>query len=207
MIEALLFDLFGVVARPQSAEGQELLVATADAPAADFWATYWQLRPPYDRGQLTGPQYWRQVADTLGLRFTDERVGDLIEADIASWSALDGEMTALVAELAGAGQRLALLSNIPQELASFYEKRLQHFEIQAFSCRIGHAKPEPAAYRWCCEALDVEPRRILFIDDRAENIAAAEAIGLRGHLFTGPAALKTTLSETLQPGVSRMDQR
>jgi hypothetical protein len=54
--------------------------------------------------------------------------------------------------------RLALLSNIPEELASHYENhhsRLEMFQVRGFSCRIGHAKPDPAAFRWsrvapCC---------------------------------------------------------
>ncbi|MFI1680801.1 hypothetical protein [Streptomyces sp. NPDC020607] len=61
-------------------------------------------------------------------------------------------MVALVEELAAAGQPVALLSNIPKELAAHYEERhswLKHFQVCAFSCRTGHAKPEPGAYHWC----------------------------------------------------------
>ncbi|MFG2301223.1 HAD-IA family hydrolase [Actinacidiphila glaucinigra] len=62
------------------------------------------------------------------------------------------------------------------------------------SCRTGHATPDPAAYRWCRDALREDPARILFVDDRPENVRAAEAAGMRGHLFTGPARLRERLS-------------
>ncbi|WP_330166848.1 MULTISPECIES: HAD-IA family hydrolase [Streptomyces] len=98
--------------------------------------------------------------------------------------------------LAAAGRRIALLSNIPERLAVHYEERhawLKPFQVRAFSCRIGHAKPEPGAYRWCLDALGTEAGRVLFVDDREENVRAAEAGGLRGHLFTIPADLREAL--------------
>ncbi|MFJ8660392.1 HAD family hydrolase [Streptomyces sp. NPDC093795] len=195
----VLFDLFGVIALPQPLEAQAALVATAGTPAPPFWDAYWRLRPPYDRGDLTGPAYWREVGTVLGTRFDATRVGALIDADLASWSAVDEEMVALVGELAATGPRLALLSNIPPELANHYEQHhaawLQHFDVRAFSCRTGHAKPDPAAYAWCLRALAAPPRDVLFVDDREENVAAAHAAGLHGVLFTGAADLRTALRE------------
>ncbi|MFD8544545.1 HAD family hydrolase [Streptomyces sp. NPDC059649] len=193
----VLFDLFGVIAHHQSAEGRDRLVRTADVDDRAFWEAYWALRPPYDRGEVTGPGYWQRVADALGARFDSRRIADLIEADIASWSAVDDAMVAVVEELAASGRRIALLSNIPEELAAHYEAQhrwLRHFPVRAFSCRIGHAKPEPGAYRWCLNALREEPDRILFVDDRQENIRAAEATGIPGHLFTTPARLREALA-------------
>ncbi|HXA60262.1 MAG TPA: HAD family phosphatase [Streptosporangiaceae bacterium] len=198
MTRTVLFDLFGVIARHQSQAGKDRLTATAGVPAPTFWETYWALRPPYDRGEVTGPDYWHQAAHDLGTRFGDRQIADLIDADIASWNAVDHDMVALVEELAASSRPIALLSNIPEELAVHYEEHhlwLRHFQMRAFSCRIGHAKPEPGTYRWCHRVLGLEPDRILFVDDREENIQAAEATGMHGHLFTTPTRLKETLAQ------------
>jgi putative hydrolase of the HAD superfamily len=198
MSDAVLFDLFGVIARPQSTPGQEMLAATAGVSAPAFWETYWALRVPYDRGEVTGSAYWRQVAAALGTTFDDDQITRLITADIGSWSAVDDDMVALVEQTAASGRRIALLSNIPEELAAHYEAHhrwLTHFDVVAFSCRTGYAKPVPDAYRWCCQALDLVPARILFIDDRVENIHAAEAIGMRTHLFLDPAQARQVITE------------
>jgi putative hydrolase of the HAD superfamily len=198
VIDTVLFDLFGVIAHQQSAEGKNRLVQTTGVPAPAFWDAYWALRPPYDRAEVSGPGYWRQVAISLGARLDHRRIEELIEADIASWSIVDAGMVALIEGLAESGRRIALLSNIPEELAAHYEEHhlwLQHFEICAFSCRIGHTKPDPEAYRWVQNALCTEPDRLLFVDDRQENIRAAEATGIRGHLFTAPARLREVLAE------------
>ncbi|GAA2335231.1 HAD family phosphatase [Dactylosporangium salmoneum] len=192
MPDAVLFDLFGVIARHQSPSGQRALAAIAEAPGDALWDAYWRLRPPYDLGQVAGAEYWRRVAAALGTAFDEDRVAALIAADIASWSAVDDDMVALVERTAAAGVRLALLSNIPEELAAHYEQHhgrwLRHFGLVAFSCRIGRAKPDAGAYLWCCRELGLSPDRVLFIDDRAENVHAAERLGLHTHLFTGAAA-------------------
>ncbi|MEV6954189.1 HAD-IA family hydrolase [Streptomyces sp. NPDC051183] len=70
---------------------------------------------------------------------------------------------------------------------------MKHFQVRAFSCRIGHAKPEPGAYE-CLHALGLEPGRILFVDDRPENIDAARSLGLQGHLFRTAADLRKALT-------------
>jgi putative hydrolase of the HAD superfamily len=138
------------------------------------------------------------VAGSLGTAFGDRRIADLIAADIDSWSAVDDEMVDVVGELAASGRWLGLLSNIPEELAAYYETHhhrwLAHFRVRAFSCRIGHAKPQPDAYLWCRQALGPAPGGILFVDDRQENVRTAEAVGMRGHLFTTPARLRAALA-------------
>ncbi|MBM0277267.1 HAD family hydrolase [Micromonospora tarensis] len=198
MADTVLFDLFGVIARQQSPSAREVLRATAGVPAPAFWATYWALRTPYDRGEVTAFGYWRQVATALGSTVDDRQINRLIAADVASWSVVDDDMVAVVERAAASGRRLALLSNIPEELAAHYERHhrwLRHFDVVAFSCRTSHVKPEPDAYRWCCRALDLAPGRILFIDDRVENIQAAEAIGMRAHLFISPTQAHQAITE------------
>jgi putative hydrolase of the HAD superfamily len=193
MPDLILFDLFGVIARLQSPAGQRTLAGIAGSPPPAFRDAYWKLRAPYDRGDVTAAQYWQRVATELGTDFVPEQITALVAADIASCNAVDDEMVTLIEQSAISGVRMALLSNIPEDLAADYEKHhhrwLRHFELIAFSCRIGHAKPDPAAFLWCCRRLDLAPDRILFIDDSAENLDSAQRLGLHTHLFTGPATV------------------
>lgn len=192
-VSVLLFDLFGVIARTQSPASLAEIEGLGEAPAAEFWAAYWELRQPYDRGEETGPEYFQTVGRRLGRTYQPRRLGELVDADVRSWSAVDDQMVDFVRRLAAGGHRLGLLSNIPLEHADDFERRqpwLEVFEVRAFSCRIRHAKPEPGAYTWCLHALGVAAEEVLFIDDREPNVAAARSLGLRGHLFTSLSCLR-----------------
>ncbi len=60
------------------------------------------------------------------------------------------------------------------------------FDARFISARLGLAKPDPAIYEALERATGVPPGRLLFVDDRPDNIAAARARGWQGHLFEGP---------------------
>ncbi|MFD7553274.1 HAD family hydrolase [Streptomyces sp. NPDC059835] len=195
-MKAVLFDMFGVIARVQSAESRGVLERTLGGDPRPFWEAYWSHRAPYDRGEVAGPGYWQKVCAQLGVPLDDRLTADLIAADIASWSEIDRSMVDLLGLLAERGIVLGLLSNIPEELAAHYEATqpwLEGFAVRGLSCRIGSAKPAPAAYRWCVRALGLPPGEILFVDDRSDNVRAARELGLQGHLFTSPEELKAVL--------------
>ena len=202
---AVVFDLFGVIARTQSPTGQAEILVLADVPAdraEEFWHAYWEFRPSYDRGGLSGPDYWGSVAGAVGTTFTRARIAELIAADCGSWRAVDPQMVDLLDVLARSGLTLGLLSNIPPELADEFLRRhawLDRFAAVGLSCRIGHVKPEPAAFDWCIRALGVEPGSLLFVDDREENVRAARARGMQGHLFTGAATFTQSIASWLRP--------
>jgi putative hydrolase of the HAD superfamily len=203
---AVVFDLFGVIACAQSPTGRAEILAAAGVPAGraeEFWRAYWELRPSYDRGRLSGPDYWRSVAGAVGTTFTRARIVELIAADYGSWRAVDPRMLDLLDVLARSGLTLGLLSNIPPGLADEFLRRhawLGRFAALGFSCRIGHVKPEPAAFEWCIRTLGIEPARILFVDDREENVRAAQACGMQGHLFTNAATLAQSIAPRPRAG-------
>lgn len=64
---------------------------------------------------------------------------------------------------------------------------LSEFDRRYISGHMGVIKPDPKIYEMVEADCGVAPGRLLFVDDRADNIAAAEARGWQGHLFTGPA--------------------
>jgi putative hydrolase of the HAD superfamily len=49
---------------------------------------------------------------------------------------------------------------------------------------VGHVKPEPAFYQLALERAGCAPHEAAFFDDLPEFVEAANALGIRGHLFT-----------------------
>lgn len=54
-------------------------------------------------------------------------------------------------------------------------------------------KPDPAIYYLALDRFGLKPADALFVDDRAINVEAAEAVGMHGHLFTTAEALRERL--------------
>jgi len=59
------------------------------------------------------------------------------------------------------------------------------FDRAYVSGRLGVIKPDPAIYEIVERDCGIAPDRLIFTDDKAENIAAAAARGWRTHLFEG----------------------
>ena len=62
------------------------------------------------------------------------------------------------------------------------------------SCYLGLRKPEPAIYLRALDILGRPAERILFIDDRAENVAGALTAGMKAIRFEGAEALRRELT-------------
>ena len=100
---------------------------------------------------------------------------------------MDG-MNDLVAHIKNElGARVFLLSNISIYFADHaHEKReLDIFEKCIFSAVAGHIKPSRGMFEYLCTECQIEPSETLFVDDNANNIAGAEAFGIKGYLFDG----------------------
>jgi 2-haloacid dehalogenase len=63
---------------------------------------------------------------------------------------------------------------------------LAAFDRAYVSGRMGVTKPDPRIYQMVEDDCAIAPGGLLFVDDRPENIAAAEARGWQGHVFAGP---------------------
>jgi putative hydrolase of the HAD superfamily len=70
------------------------------------------------------------------------------------------------------------------------------------SAREGVAKPDRRIYEIAVALAGVPAERCLFVDDRAENVAAAAALGMRTVLYRSPADLRAVL-EPLLPARAR----
>lgn len=62
---------------------------------------------------------------------------------------------------------------------------LSEFDRRYISGHMGMIKPNPEIYQRVEEDCGIVPGRLLFTDDRADNIKAAEARGWQTHLFDG----------------------
>lgn len=189
-----LLDYGGVLCHPQPAEDRSALLRAGGGDPADpvageaFWAGYWAYRDAYDRADLEPAGYWRAV---LGRPVEPDDVEELNRLDAASWLHPMQETLAVVGELARRGTRLALLSNAPEPLAAAIDAVdwLDLIEQRHYSSRLRTAKPDPEIYLQVLSRLGAAPEEVTFVDDRADNVAGAAALGLTALRFTDARAL------------------
>ncbi|MET7691278.1 HAD family phosphatase [Streptomyces sp. NPDC005483] len=195
----VLFDLFGVIARHQRPGALEKMADRCHTSTDAFTTAYWTHRPPYDAGRHTASAYWTDVLNSLSLPADADTIEELRLTDIDSWSRVDDRMVTYVRDLRDRA-RVALLSNIPADHADAFlaaQPWLHDLDHVAFSGKIGAAKPDPAAFQYSVAALQSAPADLLFVDDREENVRAAQAVGMNGHVFQSQDDLAAALDAWL----------
>jgi len=82
---------------------------------------------------------------------------------------------------------------------------LSEFDQAFVSGHMGVIKPDPRIYQMVEEACGIAPDRLLFTDDRVDNISTARARGWQAHLFDGPQgwANRLVADGLLSPGEAK----
>jgi 2-haloacid dehalogenase len=106
-------------------------------------------------------------------------------------------MTDLVAEIDAAGVPLYAITNFSGEFWKPFRAQeaalFDRFRDVVVSGDEKLMKPDPAIYALALQRFGLNGPDAIFIDDRAENVAGAEAAGMRGHLFRDAATLRAEL--------------
>ena len=202
MIKAILTDLDGVVRRwdpgifqrAEDAAGlpRDTLPNTAFEPDLLLRAT---------TGRISDENWREEVVRRLRHQFPEADAGE----GVRLWSLSPGEIDPEVLDLlqrCRARCRLVLISNATTRLDSDL-RRLgidRAFDHVVNSSTIGRVKPHPGIYDAALKLLGIKACEALFIDDRAENAAAAAEIGMTGHHFTTIERLKRALENHGLPG-------
>nr|WP_231135285.1 HAD-IA family hydrolase [Motilibacter deserti] len=128
-------------------------------------------------------EYWAAV---LGRPATGDELDQLVRRDVESWLHVDERVAGALPALRERGVRLGLLSNAPVPIARRIEEQpwAQSLHTLTFSCDIPAAKPDPAAYVAALDALGAAAEEVVFVDDRAENVEGARAVGITAIHFT-----------------------
>lgn len=146
-----------------------------------------------DRGTLSLHTMARRAEERTGLSAVDNLA--ILQAVPASLLP-DPAMVRLIEELHSAGHVLYALSNMGHASIDWLEQHQdfwRFFSGKVVSARVRMMKPEPDIYRYLLVSFDLAPSDCLFIDDSPANVAAAEALGLRGLVFTDPARCRDYL--------------
>lgn len=188
-----LFDYGMVISDAPTEQDWRALSEAAGLELATPKGPYWQNRADYDAGKLNVSQYWELV---LGREISDGLREELHALDIRAWSNLNSDTLDVLEAIDSTGANMALLSNMPTEMADFFQHSsawAKYFSKLYFSGHLGLIKPEKAIFEHVLAELSVSAENVTFIDDRQENLDAAAALGLRTVLHHPGVDLSTEL--------------
>jgi putative hydrolase of the HAD superfamily len=193
----VLFDIGGVLlTNGWDHEERSLVFGKFGIDRADYETRQREPYPAWDTGKITVDDFLDATVFYKPRAFTRKEYWQTILAQ--SQILPDGAM-GILAEISVSNKYLVgALNNEPRETNEY---RFEHFELGRYlrvrlsSCYLGLHKPDPAYYRRALDILGCPPERVLFIDDRKENVAAAQALGIRALLFAGEKKLRAELSE------------
>ncbi len=200
--EALVIDLDGVIrhwpADALSATDRELALPPGTMASVAFAP---ELLDAAMDGSVTFEQWCTRIGDGVAAEHPVD-AATVAKAWAEQPFDIDTDVVALVDEVRGDGS-VALLSNATTRLHD--DLRAAgidgHFDAIVGSAHIRVAKPAPGAFLAAAERLGVAPEVCLFVDDRAENVEGARAVGMQAQLFTGIDDLRDVLVATgLVPG-------
>lgn len=186
MIQALIFDCFGVLYRDN-------LSMLYDAVPERHHQALKDIIHATDNGFLSREEYYANIAD-LATTSIDQVRG--IERQQHS---RDDAMIAY-SQTFKPDYKVGLLSNIDGDTIDrlFPEpERSQLFDAVVASGEVGTVKPSIQIFEIAATRLGLEPESCVMIDDLSANIAGAELAGMQGIVFTSQQKLQLDIARLL----------
>jgi FMN phosphatase YigB (HAD superfamily) len=185
-IRAVALDLMDTVIRDPF---REALRAATGLPLAELLERRdpgaW---PAFERGELTEEEFVATYTRS-GVPFDVEAFH---RARRSGYGMLEG-MAPLLDDLAGA-VRLVAATNYPVWVDEVIDRFLAgRLDAVVASCEIGVRKPDRGFFAELITVTGEPADRILFVDDRQQNVVAARNVGLRAHRFASADELRDRL--------------
>ncbi len=195
--DVILFDIGGVLLTNSWGVHQRAEVAAQfHLDETELEARHGDIFEVWERGGITMGAYLDFTIFHEPRSFTrDEFVAAMLDQS----KLLPNGAIGILRELSTSGEYLlGALNNESRELNDYRFKAFDLrdcFDIALSSCFVGLRKPDPAMYQRAIDIVGRPPDRILFIDDRPENVAGARNAGLVALRFTSEAELRQQLAE------------
>ncbi len=208
---AVIFDLFDTLLYVVDTGTREMAFAALREAgvAEEDWRRGW--RESFDLAVVGRTRSLRQrvlgALRTAGLANPPESLADRVSGLLSArlYPQLYDDVRPTLASVRTRGFRLGMIANIygdEREIVSTFDLTAV-FDAPVLSCDEGLAKPDPAIYRLCAQRLSVEPSECVFVDDRADYLEGARAVGMmpvqidrpgRTHVHGGEGAFEVRIA-------------
>jgi putative hydrolase of the HAD superfamily len=200
VIRFLLLDLDGVL-RIWPADADAQVEHSTGVPAQTIRAAAFapELLHLAVTGRISDEEWRRRIAVRLARQLTARRA----ERAVRLWSASAGVIDPAVLAVVRACRLqipVCLLTNATTRLRADLDRLglSGEFDFVVNSAEVAAMKPHAAIFQAALRLAGVPPPGTLYVDDTREHVAAAQQLGIRGHLFRG---VEDLTQELVQCGV------
>ncbi len=186
-IDAVVFDLGGVIIDLYEDRTYQAFAALAEMPLDEMkrLASEEEFFHLYEKGEIDDPTFRAHLRELIEFKGVEELIDE-------AWNAMLGpipkERLELLEQIRGS-HKLFVMSNTNEihvkrflriaDHVSPHKSFYEYFDKIYLSNEVGERKPNPGAWQVILDEQPIEANRILFIDDKLENIKAAESLGLQ----------------------------
>ena len=201
MVEALLFDLGGVVIEIDFDRVLRRYKTISALSFAELKSTFHfdTAYQRHERGEIDGAEYFAHLRNLLKLDGSDDEIA-------AGWNAVFVmEIPTVLVAISKARKQFpcyAFTNTNPTHLAAWqadYPAIFQSFDKIFISFDLGLRKPERRAFDAIATEIGVAHANILFFDDTEENIAGADVAGLQTVYVQSPDDIHCALENLNGP--------
>lgn len=146
-------------------------------------------------GKVTEENFWQVVLDG----YTNSKNYIIIDSLFSTKYSINEKILHEISILKKTSVAYGLLSNITAPTRKFLDQTglFNDFKISFFSDLLGLAKPEPEIYQYVLNSLHPEYDSILFVDDKKENITAAQNFGFETILYSPETEIGSKIAQFL----------
>ena len=184
MIDAVVFDIGNVLIEWQPQKFYDRSIGEPRRRAFFEAVDMYTMHDGVDRGEPFRDTVYAFAEEhpewSAEIRMWHDNWNDIADTPIP-------QSVAVLRALRAKGIPVFALSNFGIESFDLSERAhpfLKEFDQRYISGHMGVIKPDPTIYEMMEAECGVAPERMIFADDRADNIAAAAARGWHTHLFT-----------------------
>lgn len=195
-ISTILWDVGGVLlTNSWDHQQRDAVVPQFGLDTAVFEHRHAEVSDAWEKDEISVDEYLVHTVFFEPRNFTE---ADFLAAMRAQSTVLADSALGILRGLAASDQ--VVLATVNNESRAMNEYRLEKFGLpqwfRAFftSCYVGLRKPDRRIYQIALDVLRSDPEETVFIDDRAENVAAAAALGIHALRYESSAKLAGQLT-------------
>ncbi len=195
MIKTIIFDVGGVLAECSNKILFSNIAKAFNITWDEVYAAVKKLVPEIQAGKISDDEFWKRFSEITGKPLPENHEKLLYEY-YEECSPIKQDVLELARELRAKGYQTPILSDTIETHARINWKRLYpEFDPVVLSCEVGMKKPDKRIYELLLKKIKFKPEECVFIDDKPENIKAAEELGMHAMLFKDIKQLKRELKK------------